>query len=379
MSIVLRRDRRSLRIESLEDRAMMSGTSLAAAVATTTTSAGDIVVPIHAQIGSSALEVVLGVAETIDTLETALTSYLNAVPGWHLTGGVDTTPEYSAMIDGSLVIGINGVLKSANVTLTASADIGGAIEGYYGVSVLHVGVGAAIDLSANVSAVASYSIDTNSWYFGGSASLVGEVKGYASAMAWPLKGEIYIAGDLTAGAGVDSDSGIASASVTVVGTIGADAQMKSLFGGWKTIASVSRSLGSLEYAVEFDVGSWLKSQINSTATTTQAARVAAIATTSAANAATAAASSDVATLAAVSNAIAATVETASDTDTITLVAEATVAASTSGTSQQLASNSLTTTKSVVKADSASSRSAALANAAAIEQLSLAGPLMYWAA
>ena len=136
------------------------------------------------QVGGTAVENILGIATKINSIEQAIDAYLGEIPGWHLTGGIDTTPTYSGAVDGSLDIGANGLLKSATVTLAASADIGAAIEGYYGISVLHVGVGVAADVSANVNATASYVFSTNTWSFGGSASLVGYVKGYASAR-WP--------------------------------------------------------------------------------------------------------------------------------------------------------------------------------------------------
>jgi hypothetical protein len=287
MRITLRSYGRLLRLEALEHRALMSATPLAASVPptalgaaalqSTAASPGDMVIPIHAQIGGSALETVLGIAAKIDTIQQALTAYLNEMPGWHLTGGFDRTPAYTGKIDGSVVVGANGLLRSANVTLTGSADIAAGVEGYYGISVLHVGVGAAADLSANVSATASYSVDTNAWYFGGSTSLVGYVKGYGAATAWPLRGEVYIRGDLSASAAIDSNTGIASASVAMTGSVGVDAQMKSLFGGWTTIASASRTLGSWRYGATFDVGAWMKSEVTGVVAANQTATVAALA------------------------------------------------------------------------------------------------------
>jgi hypothetical protein len=261
-----------LRLEALETRTLLSAVPLATGVAAVATP-GDTVIPFHAQIGGTALESVLGIATKIDTLEQALDAYLNEIPGWHLTGGLETTPTYSGMVDGSLDIGTNGILKSAAVTLSGSADIGAAVEGYYGISVLHVGVGVAADMSANVNATASYSVDTNAWSFGGSASLDGYVKGYASAMAWPVKGEIYVRGDVNGGASISSSTGVASASMSLVGTVGADAQIKSLFGGWSTVASVSRNLGAWQGTASFNVGAWLKSEATNVAAVNRAAAV----------------------------------------------------------------------------------------------------------
>ena len=239
MRFASRTDRRVMRIEALETRALLSAVPLAAVPAP---APGDTVIPIHAQVGGTALETILGVATKINSIEQAVDTYLGEIPGWHLTGGIDTTPTYSGSVDGSLDIAANGLLRSATVTLTASADIGAAIEGYYGISVLHVGVGAAADLSANVAATASYVFATNTWSFGGSASLVGYVKGYASATAWPVKGEVYIQGNVNAAAALNAQTGLASASMSVVGSVGADAQIQSFFGGWTTVASVSRNL-----------------------------------------------------------------------------------------------------------------------------------------
>jgi hypothetical protein len=141
------------------------------------------------------------------------------------------------------------------VTLTGSADIAASIDGYYGISVLHVGVGVAADMSANVQAAASFNLATDAWAFSGSASLVGQVTAYAGAVAWPLKAEVYINGGVNAAAAVNSTSGIASASITVNASVGADVQMQSLFGGWTTIASTSHSLGSWQYGTSFNLGS----------------------------------------------------------------------------------------------------------------------------
>jgi hypothetical protein len=379
MRLASRGNGRSLRIETLETRALMSAVPSTAVGASalhyTVTAGGDMVVPIHAQVGSTALEVVLGVTTTINSIEDALNAYLNAVPGWHLTGGVDKTPSYAGMIDGSIVIGANGMLKSANVALSASADIAGAVEGYYGVSILHVGVGAAVGVAANVSAAASYTLDTNTWTFGGSASLVGYAKGYASAMAWPLKGEVYIRGDLQANAAISSDTGIASASIVAVGSVGADAQMKSLFGGWTTIASASRSLGSWQYTTSYDVGSWLQSQVKGVAAVNQAARVSAIVAL-AAEAKTSAL--DVSTSSATNSTAANQVGTI-DVDPEALVAEVRVSAI--GVRAPSSVGSVAAASLTARVDPGTSRLAASVHAAALEQLTLANPLAAgaWAA
>jgi hypothetical protein len=251
-----------MRFEALETRALLSAVPVAAVPPP---APGDTVVPIHATVGGTALETILGVATKINSIEQAVDAYLGEIPGWHLVGGINTTPTYSGSVDGSLDIGANGLLKSATVSLTGSADIGAAIEGYYGISVLHVGVGAAADLSANVAATASYVFATNAWSFGGSASVVGYVKGYASATAWPVKGEVYIQGNLSAAAALNAQTGLASASLSVVGSVGADAQIQSFFGGWTTVASVSRNLGAWQGTASFNVSSWLKSEVASAA------------------------------------------------------------------------------------------------------------------
>lgn len=371
MRIASRRDVRALRIESLENRELMSVVPPTASVpvetgAAVVTAVGDTVIPIHAQIGGSALEKILGVAVKIDALENVLNAYLNEVPGWHVTGGIDTTPEYFGMIDGSVVLGADGMLKSASVALTGSADIGGCIEGYYGISVLHVGVGAAVDLSANVSAFASYSVDTNDWDFSGSASMVGYVKGYASAMAWPLKGEVYVKGDLTAGAAINSDSGIASANVSMVGAFGANAQLKNLFGGWKTIASVSRNLGSCQYSTSFDVGAWIQSAIGGVAAANQQlAKVNAVAAVLLAQTKDATS----VTTPSVSASVAADQAGTIDSLAVALVAEAKVSASDAVASVLSGVNSLATKSTTAKVGTTPAGFAASVHASALQQLS----------
>jgi hypothetical protein len=267
--------KRSLRIESLENREMMTAvsgidvTTILNALHASVNSDGNIVIPIQAQVGDTALQKVLGVAETLDSVQEAINAYLNSVPGWHLTGEVDMSPDYSGVIKGSVVISTAGVLQSANLSVTASADIAGAVEGYYGISVLHIGAGVAADVSTNLSATASYSVTTNKWYFSGGASIDGYAKGYASAVAWPLKGEVYIKGELEADASLQSDTGLASASFVVSASVGANAQMKNLFGGWKTIASTSKTLGSYRWSTTYDVGSWITSDVAQVVTTFQ--------------------------------------------------------------------------------------------------------------
>lgn len=341
-------NKRSLRIESLETRAMLSGVSSSVDVATileslkaTLNSDGNYVIPVHAQVGSTSLEVVLGVAQTLDSLQSAVNAYLNSVPGWHLTGSVDTSPEYSGVLDGTVVISTAGVLKSANVKLTASVDVGGAVEGYYGISVLHVGVGAAADVSANLSATASYSCNTNSWYFNGSASVDGYVKGYAAATAWPLKGEVYIKGEMSGDASLTSDTGLATASITVSASVGANAQMKSLFGGWKTIASTSKNLAYWQCSASYDVGSWLKSSVGDYVATAKAAlgSVAAIIASQISTAST--------TLASVGST---TVDTTVDTK-VSVAADTTVSASTTVASASTKLATSTTASSGTKTTS----------------------------
>lgn len=376
MRLSSRRNGRFLRIETLETRALMSAVpsninGAAIFQNATINAAGDMVIPIHAQVGSTALETILGVAAKLDSLEQVVNAYLNSVPGWHLTGGIDTTPSYCGKIDGSVVIGANGLLKSANVALSGSADIGGAIEGYYGVSVLHVGVGAAADLSANINAAASFSVDTNTWYFGGSAAMVGSVKGYASAMAWPVKGEVYVKGDATASASLASDTGLASASVSLVGSVGADAQLKSLFGGWTTIASVSRNFASWKYSATFDVGSWLKSEVGGVVATNQATRATAV-TASAALAKASAADVSTSALSAQSG-----VGQAAQVESHAVASAADASVSTFDVSASLRSGgtSLLSSKSAAKPEASSASVVASLHASALQQLDVANLLL----
>ena len=281
------RHRRVLRLELLETRALMSATPLAAAVqpaagaAVVQSSAvapGDTVIPVHLQLGNSALQTALGVAAQISTIEQAVESYLNEIPGWHLAGYFDKTPTYSGKVDGSVTLGSNGMLVAANVTLSGSADIAASISGYYGISVLNVGVAAAADVSANVNATASFSVDTGTWAFSGAASLAGTVKGAASAMAWPVKGEVYIAGNVAASAAINAATGIASGCVTLSGSVGADVQLNSLFGGWTTIASTSRNLGSWHTSTTVNIGTLMESEVNSVVAAQHSVVVAAIPT-----------------------------------------------------------------------------------------------------
>jgi hypothetical protein len=99
MKVVSGRNKRLLRVETLESRALMSATPLAAAAPASgaaavqsSGTAGETVIPIHLQVGQSALSLALGMATQISSLEQAVDAYLGAIPGWHLTGSIDKTP-----------------------------------------------------------------------------------------------------------------------------------------------------------------------------------------------------------------------------------------------------------------------------------------------
>ena len=158
--------------------------------------------------------------------------------------------------------------------MTATADIAATVEGYYGTSIIHVGLGAAADLAASIDATASYTVSTNTWSFGGDASLTGYVKGYAAATAWPLKGEVYVQGNVSAAAALNATTGVCTANIAVVGTVGADLQMDNfLLGSWTTIAATSKNLGTWQASTSFNLGTFMQSEVNSIVGTQQTATV----------------------------------------------------------------------------------------------------------
>jgi hypothetical protein len=209
--------------------------------------AADRIFNVNIQLGGGVLSQVVNLVSELDNLQRNVDSILAEIPGWHLTADIDKVPSFSGYVSGTIDEAANGALKSASLRLTVSADASATIEGYYGISVLHVGLGATAELTASVTASASYST-TRGWTFGGYASLGGSVRGFAEATAGLWMGELYAQGTVSSPLSVGS-YGVVSGSVVLGGSVGADIQQYNIFQRqWNTIYDRSLSLGQYSLA-----------------------------------------------------------------------------------------------------------------------------------
>ena len=123
-------------------------------------------------------------------LEKAVNSVLNLIPTWHLDVDADKPPTFEGHVTGTLDEAPNGALKTASLSVTVSADADATIEGYFGNTFLHVGVGVTAELEGEVAATASYST-SHGWTFGGSVTVTGSLKGFAEETVLAWQGELY--------------------------------------------------------------------------------------------------------------------------------------------------------------------------------------------
>ena len=206
----------------------------------TQAAAEDVIVPVHLKLGNSAVDVVLGIAAKIDTLEQAVDAYLNEIPGWHLTGDFDKTPAYSAEIDGSLVLSAGG----AGVGLRVADRDGGHRRGRR-------------RLLRDEHSSRRPRSDGRPLGQRQRDRLVQPCHGRVELRRFGLvdrlcQGLCLRDGLAAQGRGLRPrqrqrrrrhrrQSGLGSATISVVGSVGADVQVDSLFGGWTTIASTSKN------------------------------------------------------------------------------------------------------------------------------------------
>ncbi len=265
------RPNRTLTLESLERREMMSAspitmTTVAAvkpaavvpaimsavqsAAPKVSSQAADKIFKVDVQLGGGILSQITNLSSELRTMDKAIESILGEIPGWHLTADIDKTPQFSGHVTGTIDKAPNGTLKSASLGLTVSADVSATIEGYYGISVLHVGLGATADLSESIAATANYT--ACGWAFGGSVTASGSLKGFADATLAAWKGELYAQGNITSTLAINN-SGAVSGNLVLSACVGADIQQYSLLKKqWIVYHDWSYSLGKKSYGYNFN-------------------------------------------------------------------------------------------------------------------------------
>ncbi len=227
-------------LEGLEDRRLLSATLVSRALPAppvqipallaavhpakppVQAQAADRIFNVDVGLGSGLLNSVLNLTSEIRSMEKAIDAVLAEVPGWHLTANLERTPKLSAHVGGMIDEAANGTLKGASLSLIVSANASASIEGWYGYSLVHIGFGVTVDLSAKVSASASYS-PGRGWIFGGRAELSASVKGFAEATLPGWKAEVYAQGSLNSSLFITT-TGMVSGNASLSGTVGADLQ-----------------------------------------------------------------------------------------------------------------------------------------------------------
>jgi hypothetical protein len=284
------RRNRTLRIETLDRREMLSvspiampagvaldsahvmpaimaaaqpaGQALASAAPKGQAQAADRIFNVNIQLGGGILSQITNVVSELNNIEGTIDSLLNEIPGWHLSADVDQTPTFSGQVRGTIDEASNGALKSASLSLTVSADASATIEGYYGISLIHVvGLGATVDLTDSLTASANYSAGRG-WAFAGSLTASGTLTGFAESTVVGWKGEIYAQGNITSTMSVNS-SGTVSGNLVLNATVGADIQEYSLpQKQWVTYWDKSFSLGRASYGCRFSAVSLFQDGVN---------------------------------------------------------------------------------------------------------------------
>ena len=265
------RPNRTLAIEPLERRELMSVSPIAkttiaatepaeivpaimaavqSAAPKASSQATDKIFKVDVQLGGGILSQITNLASELRTMDKAIESILGEIPGWHLTADIDKTPHFSGHVTGMIDEAPNGALKSASLGLTVSADVSATIEGYYGISILHVGIGATADLSESMTATANFST-SHGWAFGGSVTASGSLTGFAEATLAIWKGELYAQGNITSTLAINN-SGIVSGNLVLSASVGADIQQYSLpKKQWLVYLDQSYSLGKKSYSCSF--------------------------------------------------------------------------------------------------------------------------------
>ena len=251
----------ALRFESLENRRMPSGSTAtlsahiqvnstsampavmaAANSVKTNTQAADRLFTVNVQLGGGVLSQIMNLSSEINNMSSAVDSVLGEVPGWHLQADFDDAPQFSGHVTGTVDEAANGTLKTASLSITVSGDFSATIEGYYGISILHIGVGVTANLSGIYTASATYST-SRGWTFAGSGNLSGSLTGFAEETALAWEGELYVQGSVTGSMAINN-SGIASGGIVLAGSVGAAVEQYNLLRrSWVPYSGASYSLG----------------------------------------------------------------------------------------------------------------------------------------
>jgi hypothetical protein len=278
------RPSRPFRLEILEGRAMLNASpvslassmvvppaqlapAIAAAVQSaapkTQAQAADRVFNVNVQLGGGILSQIMNLTSELHNVEGAVDSVLAEIPGWHLQADVDKVPQFSGHVTGTIDEAANGALKSASLSVSLTADAAATVEGYYGISLVHVvGLGVTADVTANVTASASYSAG-HGWTFGGSAKLAASVTGFAESTAAAWKGSLYAQASLTSTMYVGS-SGMVTGNTVLSGSVGADIEQYNLAKKeWDPILTDSFSLGQKSFlSYSFDAVTIFQDAVN---------------------------------------------------------------------------------------------------------------------
>ena len=264
------RSARRLTLESLEGRTLMSASPLSlttgmavapgqimpavsAAVqsATPKGQAADRIYNVNVQLGGGIFSQITNVVSELNNMESAIDSVLSQIPGCYYTVNVDKTPTFSGSVSGSIDEASNGALKSATLSVTASADASATIDAYYGINVLHIGLGATAELDDTLKATATYTAGRG-WAFSGSLKVSGTLTGSINATAVGWKGEVYAQGNITSCMCINS-SGTVSGSLVLSATVGADIQDYSYSHlAWATYWNKSLPVGQKSYSYSFN-------------------------------------------------------------------------------------------------------------------------------
>ena len=227
----------------------------------TAAAAADHIYSVNIPLGGGILSQILNVISELQNMENTIDSVLSETPGWHLTADLNSPPTFSGDVSGMIDEAANGTLKSASLGLTVSADASASIEGYCGISVLHVGLGATLDFDESLTASATYSAGRG-WTFGGSARVSGTLTGSANATAALWKGELYAQGNITSSMSLNS-SGTVSGNLVLSATVGADIQQYSfLQNGWVPFWNQSLPLGQKSFGYSFNAVSLFQDGVN---------------------------------------------------------------------------------------------------------------------
>ena len=276
------RSTRRLTLESLEGRTLMSASPLSLTTGMAATSgqimpavsaaiqsaapkaqaqAADRIYNVNIQLGGGILSQITNVVSELRNMEGAIDSVLSEIPGWYYTADIDKTPTFSGRVTGNIDEASNGTLKSASLSVTVSADVSASIDAYYGISVLHVGLGATAELDESLTASANYSTGRG-WAFGGSLMVSGTLRGSANATAVGWMGELYAQGNITSCMCVNS-SGTVSGSLVLSASVGADIRDYSYpQKQWVPYWNHSIPLGQRSYGYNFNAVSLFQDGVN---------------------------------------------------------------------------------------------------------------------